>query len=400
MISAWWLLPFVAALWGLYVWQSDRMARLLDQQKHAKREQEELQERLERRSERLDTLLSNVNEAILRIDSRGAVLMANDQARAAFHMPDSLEFPQSLTVFYRRPDWHHALRQALERLPEPGALPDMELTDMVLAVRLAPLGSDQALLICLDISRQRQLEVQREQLIRDLMHDMKTPLTSILGYARSIESLGENPTIRQEASQTIAREAKRLNTLLESLLTLDQLEKVRNGSDEVSDLAAVAGDVCNLMRQMAEAARVRIETDFTAGSERFPMSSEHLHRLLTNLVDNAISYSPSGGRVSLESTREPGHILLRVSDEGPGISPMELSRVTERFYRADHSRVADTGGHGLGLAIVAEIVNRYDGELKLSNRSSGGLEVHVELPFDWQESATVTPLRPRQAQRS
>lgn len=397
MISAWWLLLFVAAWWGLFIWQSSRVGHVQDKLKIARRELEELQGRLERRSERLDTLFSNVNEAILRLDARGMVLAANERARAAFHMTDSLELPQSLTVLYRHPDWHRALRQALERLPEPSALPDMEMGDVVLAVRLTPLGRDQALLLCLDISRQRQLEVQREQLIRDLMHDMKTPLTSILGYARSIESFGDDATIREEASQTIAREAKRLNRLLESLLTLDQLERGRGDGEGVSDLTAVADDVCNLMRQVAETASVRIETAFTPGSEQFPMSSEHLHRLLTNLVDNAIRYSPKGGRVSLTSTISGASIFLSVTDEGAGIEPAALSRVTERFYRADNARVADSGGHGLGLAIVAETVNRYGGRLELSNRETGGLEVQVRLPYVEGKGATVTHIHSRRA---
>ncbi|MDQ6958530.1 MAG: ATP-binding protein, partial [Mariprofundaceae bacterium] len=271
------------------------------------------------------------------------------------------------------------IRKALSQLPEPYDLPDIHMRDCTLAVRLAPLGNEQALLLCLDVSKQRQLEAQRERLVRDLMHDLKTPLTSILGYARSIETFGKDKKLRKEATETIVQEAKRLNQLLESILTFDQLAGKQPGADSRCNLPRVVHEFRALIKPIADAADVRFEVDMDADIQSFPMDADDLHRVLTNLVDNAIRYSPKNGKVRLMMARQNGHVELRVTDEGQGIAPKHMLHVTERFYRADDSRTAGSGGHGVGLAIVAETTARYGGELTLVNRRKGGLEVRIRM---------------------
>jgi len=155
-------------------------------------EYEELARRLQRRSDRMDALFATMNEAVLRLDMQGNVVALNDRARRAFRLSGQLPLPQPMTALYREPKWNKAIHTALSQLPEPYELPDILVHDCTLAVRLAPLGKEQALLLCLDVSKQRELEAQRERLVRDLMHDLKTPLTSILGYARSIEKTPES----------------------------------------------------------------------------------------------------------------------------------------------------------------------------------------------------------------
>jgi len=379
MISVWWLLPLFVLLIAVF-WQRKKLRHLSREQRRCTSEMQALDEQLRQRSDRLDAIFSTVNEAIIRLDKEGNVLAMNEQARRLFRLPRTLRMPQPMTVFYRRTKWNRAVRKALAQMPEPCEIPDIHIGDYVLAVRLAPLGEAEALLLCLDISRQRELEAQRDQLMRDLMHDLKTPLTSILGYARSIESFGDNKALCKEAANTIVQESKRLNQLIESMLTLHQLAEDLVPGDVVCDALMVVHELQQLLMPVAKKKGIRLDVAVDDDCDVFPMDGSDLYRLLTNVVENAIRHTPQGGYVSLYMHCADGEASLRVIDNGPGIDPKHLPRVTERFYRTEDERGRQSsgqGGHGMGLAIVQETVNRYGGRLVLSNRPEGGLEVRV-----------------------
>jgi len=379
MISGWWLVLPLMLWWAHALWQRRQVKGLRSELWRLRSEHEELSQRLRRRSDRMDALFATMNEAVLRLDIQGNVVALNDRARRVFQLPKQLPLPQPMTALYRQPQWNKGIQKALSQLPEPCDLPDIHMRDCTLAVRLAPLGNEQALLLCLDVSKQRQLEAQRERLVHDLMHDLKTPLTSILGYARSIETFGKDKKLRKEATETIVREAKRLNQLLESILTFDQLAGRQPGADNHCNLPQVIHEFCALIKPIAKAAGVQFEVDMNTDTRSFPMAADDLHRVLTNLVDNAIRYSPKNGKVCLAIARQNSHVELRVTDEGQGIAPKHLPHVTERFYRADDSRTSGSGGHGVGLAIVTETTAHYGGELTLANRRKEGLEVCIRM---------------------
>lgn len=377
MSAAAWLGLLCVALFGAWLWQWQRSILLSREKWRAVSDARALAAQLDHRNSRLDALFATVNEAILRLNKAGDVLALNVQARKLFHLPRSFDLPQPMTALYRRPGWNAAVRRALAQMPEPVEIPDIHLDNYVLAVRLAPLGDDEALLLCLDVTRQRELEAERDRLLRDLMHDLKTPLTSILGYARSIEKFSANEAVCRESAQTIVQEAGRLNRLIESMLTLDQSEGRKIAEEAVCNAVDVAGQLQQLMAPMAEGKGVDFQVSVDGECGNFPMNDGDLYRLMTNLVENAIRFTPDGGHVSLDLRRVEDEFRLCVSDDGPGIDPGHLPHVTERFYRADDSRNAESGGHGLGLAIVQEIVNRYGGNLVLANRPEGGLKACV-----------------------
>ncbi|MFQ5519126.1 MAG: histidine kinase dimerization/phospho-acceptor domain-containing protein, partial [Mariprofundus sp.] len=134
----------------------------------------------------LDVLLSSVNEVVMRVDATGRVLAANQLAKQRFAMHRQHNLPQSMLLFFRDPDWLKSFNDALKGLPEAANLPNMNIDGRVLSPRLAPLGQDQALLLCVDMTETFKLEAQRRTFLSNLMHDLKTPLTSLLGYARSL----------------------------------------------------------------------------------------------------------------------------------------------------------------------------------------------------------------------
>jgi len=390
VISAWWLIS-IPVLLGLLLGLNQRLKASRFKLWQAESDLAALSEKLQQRSDHLDAIFSTVNETILRLDGGGNVLSLNAQARRVFRLPRNMAMPQPMPVLYRSTKWNKALKKALAQMPEPYDIPDIHIHDQVLAVRLAPLGENEAMLLCLDVSRQRELEAQKDQLVRDLMHDLKTPLTSILGYARSIESFGDNEALRTEAAQTIAQESKRLNQLLESMLTLDALNHGQSAGDEYCDAVAVMRELEQLLKPSAKRSGVKLKVAAHGECDRFPMDGGDLYRVLTNVMDNAIRHTPEGGVVQLEMTCDLQDASFSVVDDGPGIDPKHLPHVTQRFYRAEDERgrqePGQTGGHGMGLAIVQETVNRYGGRLRLANRGEGGLEVTVYLSIPSQEGA-------------
>ncbi|HXH72187.1 MAG TPA: ATP-binding protein [Mariprofundaceae bacterium] len=341
-----------------------------------------LESKLATRGRRLDVLLSSVNEAVLRVDQHGRVLAANQWAMELFRLPANTPFPQSILFFYRNPQWRQAFVAALGRLPENSRLPDMHLRDRVLAPRLAQLGREQALLLCMDITEKYRLEQQRRTFIANLMHDLKTPLTSLLGYARSIESFGEDAELRNEAAKVIADEAKHVNHLLDSLLTLDQIEFAARDTEASCDAPEVVRRVCSLLEAQAKAKQIRLACEPADAMPPVQMDEESLERVATNLVENAIRYSGNGSEVRLRLSVKGGECILRVEDNGPGIPEVHLPRVTERFYRVDRARGrSSTGGHGLGLAIVKELLEVHGGDLVLANYPPHGLLAEARIPL-------------------
>jgi len=368
----------------IWLYDAFRLRRKLDAcQQEIRRLKEAsggLESTLATRARRLDVLLSAVNEAVLRVDQEGRVLAANAWAQELFNISPATEFPQPMLILYRNPEWRQAFATALSRLPENSRLPDMHVGDRVLAPRLAQLGRDQALLLCMDITEKYRLEQQRRSFLANLMHDLKTPLTSLLGYARSIESFGDNPDMRNEAARVIADEAKHVNHLLESLLTLDQIEFLTRNRDASCDAVEVVRRVCDVLSVRAEEKQMQLECQLAESLPSVAMDAESLERVASNLVENAIRYSDGGTRVRVQLAVEDGKCVLRVEDDGPGIPVIHLHRVTERFYRVDRARGrSSTGGHGLGLAIVRELVEGFGGTLQLVNLVPHGLRAVARI---------------------
>jgi len=339
----------------------------------------DLESVVKRHGRRLDVLFSAVNEAVMRVDHLGRVVSANDQADAVFHVHDDFKLPQSMLVFYRDQDWHRLFMDALHALPEASALPDIHIEDRVLAVRLAPLGKKQALLLCLDITRQAKLEKQRKRFISNIMHDLKTPLTSMLGYARSIQTFADNPELQQEAAGVIASEAKHVNKLLDDLLTLDQIEHGQVADAGPADVSVVLQQVCDVLSPKCAERNLRIDSEGDDASPLVAMHADDLHRVLENVLSNALRHSSENGVIQVHIGKSSGNCLVDVLDNGPGLSEKHLPRVTERFYRVDKAR--KRGGHGLGLAIVKEMLEAHGGNVQLSNRKPHGLKVELHIPL-------------------
>jgi two-component system phosphate regulon sensor histidine kinase PhoR len=359
--------------------QSQTLAEQQRQLQELNQQRGNLEHVLERRGRRLDVLFSAVNEAVMRVDRLGRVLALNAQANRVFQPSPLIELPQSMLLFYRNPAWHKSFADALKRLPEASALPDIEVGEWVLASRLAPLGKEQALLLCVDITEQARLEKQRRIFLSNLMHDLKTPLTSLLGYARSIQAFGDDEGLRQEAAQVIADEAKHVNSLLDALLTLDQIEFGGRPVGAHCDATHVVRQACEACKPQLVAKSIRLQLQCPEQA-MVAMAEDDLHRCLGNVLDNALRHTSDGGEINVGVSVEGGHCTIDIGDDGPGIPVEHLDRITERFYRVDASRNRALGGHGLGLAIVKETLLIYGADVRFANRRPHGLCVQLMIP--------------------
>jgi len=328
----------------------------------------------------LNTLLAAIDQVMLRLDRNACVIAANAPALSLFNIKTD-ELPQSILTFYRNSDWQDAFRQVFDRLPLDGILPDMMVGGRVLMPRIARLGQNEVLMLCLDITDKHRLELQRRTFMANLMHDLKTPLTSLLGYARSLQRFGEDADFRQEATQVIADEAKHVNRLLESMLTLDQIEFAGTDPEASCDAEDVIRQVFDMLKEPVKKKKISITCDIADDLPDLHMDMDSFERIVRNLLENAVQYAPAGGRVSLFLQQEQGRGELVVQDSGAGIPEMHLQRVTERFYRVDKARSREYGGHGLGLAIVKELCEAHGGAVQLSNLDPHGLEVRLTIPL-------------------
>ena len=250
-----------------------------------------------------------------------------------------------------------------------------QLVDVGATIRMAQARHDAEVERAAARSTLVDLERQRDDFVATTSHELRTPVTSIAGYA---ELLAESQTLtpsEQAWVRIIVRNAARLTTLVEDLLTLGR-SGVAVSQTPVLNLRDLAGEVVDIHRPMADARRIRLELDVDADAAVHCVTDDAT-RALGNLVSNAVKFTPPGGTVRIRSDVHDGRIALTVSDTGPGMTPETLAQAFDRFYRGHDAVQANTPGTGLGLAIAAQLAERNGGAIRLACPPGGGLEATV-----------------------
>lgn len=227
-------------------------------------------------------------------------------------------------------------------------------------------------------------EARMRRFVADASHELRTPLAAVRGYAE-LYRMGATTTPEQVADtmRRIEGSASRMGSLVEDLLALARLDEGRRGSTGPVDLTVLAADAVSDLRALDPRRRVRLESTDGLTAPRVVVGDEvRLRQVLANLVGNAARHTPPATPVEIAVGPGPdeGTAVLEVRDHGPGIPPEHAARVFERFYRVDASRTRDSGGSGLGMAIVAAIVASHGGTVAVHPTPGGGTTVRVELP--------------------
>ena len=317
-------------------------------------------------------------DGVITVDREYRIEWANPTAAQHFSIDPRRDLGQPVANFLRHPDFVAWLEAA--DFSEPLTLRGVR-GDAVLLVRLIEFGDEQKLLISRDVTAQEKLETMRRDFVANVSHELKTPITVLAGF---VETLGDaqielSAAQRQRYLALMAEQAQRMQQLIEDLLTLSALESSPAPEDEQPI------EVQGLVEQLAEEARVlsarrhkvmaRIERNC-----RLHGSARELHSAFSNLVSNAVRYTPDGGTVTLFWRLEEGRGVFGVEDTGIGVEPRHIARLTERFYRVDHGRSRETGGTGLGLAIVKHVLTRHQAGLEVESAPGKGSTFRAVFP--------------------
>lgn len=242
------------------------------------------------------------------------------------------------------------------------------------------LSTGERLVTLYDLSVQASVARAHADFVANASHELRTPLATVLGYVETLMDprAGGDEATRERFLATIRHEALRMQSLVADLMSLSRIEAVKHEApSETIDMAA-------LVRETAGEFRTGATVEVTSNTDHAEMLGDRgqLAQVLRNLIDNSRKYGKSGGtvHVSLEAT-PTGWLLITVRDEGEGIRPEHLPRLTERFYRADTSRSRAAGGTGLGLSIVKHIVERHRGRFDISSRPGEGTTASIMLPL-------------------
>lgn len=254
--------------------------------------------------------------------------------------------------------------------------------ELRLQLRVSEFGNGDRMLVFSDITKIHQLEQMRKDFVSNASHELRTPLTVIRGYLETMQDAGDkmDPRLHRAVDQMVDQ-AKRMDELLGDLLKLSSLETLPQGAHEPVDIPAL----CHAVAADVAAAAIGNHKDIVVEPGE-PLQvlghAEELRSAISNLVMNAARYSGDGATVRLRWGIWDGKVRIAVEDNGIGIAPQHLPRLTERFYRVDSSRTRGTGGTGLGLAIVKHVLLRHNGELRIESELGKGCCFTCELPID------------------
>ncbi|KAB1070654.1 ATP-binding protein [Methylobacterium planeticum] len=345
-----------------------------------------------------EALLANIPDPVILIDRRAVVIEANAAARALL---PSLKLRHPLSFALRAPDVLDGIEEVLRSgQPLKTAYATRVPTERVFEVQIgalpmpvpdggpAPPGTGQpnVVLYLRDLTSARRLETMRVDFVANASHELRTPLASLLGFIETLQGPARNDAPARERFLAIMlSQAQRMTRLIDDLLSLSRIElREHVVPTQVVDLGQIARQMVDTQAALATERGVAIGLEAQDGA--FPVLGERdeLMRVVENLVENAVKYGGGTVRVGLariaEGPRGAAQIELTVQDDGRGIAPEHIPRLTERFYRVDVASSRQQGGTGLGLAIVKHTLNRHRGRLAIESVVDGGTTVRVTLP--------------------
>jgi two-component system phosphate regulon sensor histidine kinase PhoR len=248
-----------------------------------------------------------------------------------------------------------------------------------LDVQIFPYGDKQKLVLSQDVSQIEKTDSMRRDFVANVSHELKTPLTVLSGFLETVQELELNETDRKKYLDLMSVQTGRMKTLVEDLLTLAKLEG--NPEPPVTQVVPMDNMLARLQLDAEGLSQGRHQIIVEKTSSRNVLGDDlELYSAFGNLVSNAVRYTPEGGKVTIRWEDLGEESIFSVMDTGPGIAEEHLPRLTERFYRVDRSRSRDTGGTGLGMAIVKHVISRHHGELKIHSKLGFGSEFSLTFP--------------------
>ncbi len=335
----------------------------------------------------LSAILAGMTEGVLVVDASGKVRLVNEALRRQFEIDDEAIGKTVLEVFR-----HVALRELVAEVAQRGENSERELVflappaERTFQLRAACLrqretGGTGVVVVFHDITRIKRLETMRKEFVANVSHELRTPLSIIKGYVETL--LDPQPPDADTAAQflqTVQRHSLRLEALIADLLTISSLEsqQARLEFQSVS-LRSIAQGAAEELAGRAKEKNIAVAVKLPADLPDARADGQRLHQVFFNLLDNAVKYTPSGGRVVISARATNGELEVCVANNGTGIAAEHLPHVFERFYRVDKARSREMGGTGLGLSIVKHIVQAHGGKVWAESQLEKGSQFYFTL---------------------
>ncbi|MEE2001186.1 phosphate regulon sensor histidine kinase PhoR [Alkalimonas sp. MEB108] len=320
-------------------------------------------------------------EAIVVLSKDWTIIWCNQLAQILVGLRWPSDHAQRIDNLIRHPEFQQYLQQGDFKAALELASPMNE--ELTLEFRLIPYGESEQLLIVRDITHLKQLEQIRKDFVANVSHELRTPLTVLQGYLEVMEA-DELPEqgVWRKAHPVMLEQTRRMDSLVQQLLTLSRIESSSRGNfDTVVDVPAMLVVLQLEAETLNREKQHRIQFDIEPGL-KVKGIAEELRSAFSNLVTNAIKYTPPGSDIQVSWKRQHQKAVFAVNDNGDGIAPQHVKRLTERFYRVDSARSRANGGSGLGLAIVKHVLSRHNSRLIIFSAPKEGSSFSFSLPAE------------------
>jgi two-component system phosphate regulon sensor histidine kinase PhoR len=354
------VLPDASGKWG------DVFARLM----RLVRDQSRSYQHITSALERLQRATSAMPEGVVILDEMDHIEWCNPVAEKHLGINSGTDTGQHITHLVRHTQFAEYL--AAQNYAEPLVIRQPRHQGLILSLQFVPYGDKQKLLLSRDVTQLERIQIMRQDFVANVSHELRTPLTVIGGFLETLaDQSPSDPETFKWALGLMTDQTKRMQNLVQDLLTLSRLEDTQNL------IRGERVDVPGMLRKLYDEAlslssgRHRISLNLETGTQLLG-STDELRSAFTNLISNAIRYTPDNGNISLNWTIRDGQAVFSVQDNGIGVEPEHISRLTERFYRVDRGRSRETGGTGLGLAIVKHVLSCHQAKLEIVSEPGKG----------------------------
>ena len=349
------------------------------------------QENLEQESKRLNSILSYMTDGVLATNRRGKITMINDTAKKQLGVQKEDVLNKSILELLKIED-EYELRDLITQVPE--LMIDSQDTNgeyLSLRVRFALVRRESGFISGLvavlhDTTEQEKEERERRLFVSNVSHELRTPLTSVKSYLEALDEGALSEPVAPDFIKVSLDETNRMMRMVTDLLHLSRIDNATSQLDvELINFTAFITFILNRfdkMRGPDEEKKYELVRDYPITSVWIEIDTDKMTQVIDNILNNAIKYSPDGGKITVTMKTTDDQMILSISDQGLGIPKQDLPRIFDRFYRVDRARSRAQGGTGLGLAIAKEIIKQHKGFIWAKSEYGKGSTFTIVLPYD------------------
>lgn len=349
------------------------------------------QENLEQESKRLHSILSYMTDGVLATNRRGQITMINDMAKKQLGVQKEDVLNKSILELLKIED-EYELRDLITQIPELTIdSQDANGEYLSLRVRFALVRRESGFISGLvavlhDTTEQEKEERERRLFVSNVSHELRTPLTSVKSYLEALDEGALYDPVAPDFIKVSLDETNRMMRMVTDLLHLSRIDNATSKLDiELINFTAFITFILNRfdkMRNQDEEKKYELVRDYPITSVWIEIDTDKMTQVIDNILNNAIKYSPDGGKITVSMKITDDQMILSISDQGLGIPKQDLPRIFDRFYRVDRARSRAQGGTGLGLAIAKEIIKQHNGFIWAKSEYGKGSTFTIVLPYD------------------